>query len=133
MPLAAFVIGLLMGIPILRTRGLRFAVATLGIGLIVSDVANNCISLTGGPIGGPVVGAAFLSGLPEALSVEPRTKLIIYGAVLLATVVFLPRGLAPEATRRVRRLVGACPAPPKDAVPPAAAAGLHTESQGAVR
>jgi branched-chain amino acid transport system permease protein len=90
----------------------------------------------GGPgsLWGPVVGAAFLSGLPEALSVEPRTKLIIYGAVLLATVVLMPRGLAPEVTRRVRRLVGARPTSRKDAVPPAAAAaGLHTESQGAVR
>jgi branched-chain amino acid transport system permease protein len=264
MPLAAFAIGLLVGIPILRTRGLHFAVATLGIGLIISDVANNWISVTGGPIGiagierpsglgvldlaqnrdffilcvlvlavvmafatwyhrsrvarvlvatrdddlltrslgfavtpyklvafalsaaaaalagvlyawfiqyispppftffaisfpvfvlvavggpgslwGPVVGAAFLNGLPEALSVEPRTKLIIYGAVLLATVVFLPRGLAPETTRLVRRLVGgrrtsASASGAGDAItpavePPRAAAGLHTESQGAVR
>jgi branched-chain amino acid transport system permease protein len=225
MPLAAFVIGLLVGIPILRTRGLHFAVATLGIGLIVSDVANNWISLTHGPIGiagierpsglglldlsqnrdffilcvlvlavvmafaawyhrsriarvlvatrdddlltrslgfavtpyklvafalsaaaaalagvlyawfiqyispppftffaisfpvfvlvavggpgslwGPIVGAAFLNGFPEAVHVEAQTKLIIYGLVLMATVVFLPKGIAPTVSRALRRL-----------------------------
>lgn len=225
MPLLAFVIGLVVGLPILRTRGLHFAVATLGLGLIVSDVANNWIGLTKGPIGiagierpdglgildlsnnqgyfvlcaivlaivvvlaslyhrsriarvliatrddelltrslgysvttyklfafalsgalaalagvlyawyiryvspppftffaisfpvfvlvavggpgslwGPVVGAAFLSGFPEAVHVEAQTKLIIYGLVLMATVVFLPKGIAPTVSRALRRL-----------------------------
>jgi branched-chain amino acid transport system permease protein len=220
MPAAAFVIGAIVGLPILRTRGLHFAVATLGLGLIVTDVLNNWEQVTNGPVGlvgivrpnklgplnpqtnqgffllsclvlalvmigatlyhrsrvarvliasrddelltrslgfnvaaykvfafalgaatatvagvlyawfiqfiapppftffalsfpvfvmvavggpgslwGPVVGAAFLTALPELLHAEARTKQIIYGFVLLAVIVFLRRGMAPTSTR----------------------------------
>jgi branched-chain amino acid transport system permease protein len=257
-PVLAFGVGLIVGLPILRTRGLHFAVATLGLGLIVSDVLNNWVSLTKGPLGigvsrpsglgildlsqnrgffvfcavvlgvvmvfarwyhgsrvarvliatrddelltrslgfsvtpykllafglsaaaaalagvlyawfiqyiapppfsffavsfpvfvlvavggpgtlwGPLVGAIFLNGLPEALEVEPRTKLIIFGAVLLTVVVFMPRGLAPEladrAGRLVRRVRGTPTAP--GSVKPerrVTAPQLDTESEGAAR
>jgi branched-chain amino acid transport system permease protein len=220
MPAAAFIVGAIVGLPILRTRGLHFAVATLGLGLIVTDVLDNWEQVTNGPIGlvgvvrpsklgpldpqtnqgffllsclvlalvmigatayhrsrvarvliasrddellmrslgfnvaaykvfafalsaavaavagvlyawfiqfiapppftffalsfpvfvmvavggpgslwGPVVGAAFLTALPELLHAEARTKQIIYGAVLLAVIVFLRRGIAPTFTR----------------------------------
>jgi branched-chain amino acid transport system permease protein len=260
MPLLAFVIGFVVGLPILRTRGLHFAVATLGLGLIVSDVLNNWISLTNGPIGisgierprgiagldlstnrdffivsvlalavvmvfaswyhrsriarvlvaarddelltsslgfsiipyrllafalsaaaaalagvlyawfiqyispppftffavsfpvfvlvavggpgtlwGPVVGAIFLNGLPEALEVEARTQIIIYGAVLLATVVFVPRGVAPEIASLVHRLLrratrGSDPGlAAADAMPLGAPRESNHEEEGAVR
>jgi branched-chain amino acid transport system permease protein len=227
LPVIAFVLGLAIGAPLLRTRGLHFAVATLGIGIIVSDITENWISVTKGPIGmggiqrpaglsvgglkldftttagffglcvgvlalvlvlatvyhrsrlarvlvaarddelltgslgfsvmpyrlfafaasgavaalagvlyawfiryispppftffaasfpvfvlvavggsgsvwGPVVGAAVLTGLPEFLEVEANNKLIIYGLVLLAIVIVLPRGLAPTVSDFLR-------------------------------
>ncbi|WP_449241024.1 branched-chain amino acid ABC transporter permease [Desulfoscipio gibsoniae] len=48
--LAAF-IGLLIGLPTLRTRGSYFAIATLCFGVIVSIIAGNWVSLTGGYTG----------------------------------------------------------------------------------
>lgn len=229
LPIVAFALGLVLGPAVLRTRGLHFAVATLGIGIIVSDVLDNWVSVTKGPIGiagihrpdelgigslridprttggffalsvilllviigvaavyhrsrlarvlvavrddellatslgftvtaykvlafalscaiaavagvmyawfiryispppfsffaasfpafvlvavggpgsvwGPVVGAAFLTGFPEFVDVDPTTKPIIYGAVLLAVIVLLPRGLVPGLSRLVGSL-----------------------------
>lgn len=223
MPLVALVLGAVIGLPILRTRGLHFAVATLGLGLIITDVLNNWLSVTNGPIGlvgvvrptplgpldpqtnkgffllsaivlaivmvgatlyhrsrvarvliavrddelltrslgfnvpaykvaafalsaataalagvlyawfiqfiapppftffaisfpvfvmvavggpgslwGPVVGAAFLTALPELLHAEAQTKQILYGTVLFLVIVFLRRGIAPTFTRYAR-------------------------------
>jgi len=51
MPIIAAVLGFIIGPIVLRIRGLHFAVATLSIGMIASDVANNWVALTGGPIG----------------------------------------------------------------------------------
>lgn len=220
-PAAAFVLAAVIGPALLRTRGLHFAVATLGLGIIVSDVTANWISVTKGPLGiagierpaafsigplhldptqdpdflrllliflvvclgiaalyhrsriarilvaarddnllasslgfrvlryrvfafaassamagfagvlyawfiryispppftffalsfqvfvlvavggggslwGPVVGAAFLTGVPELMSLEAHTKVIAYGLVLLAVIVLLPRGIVPS-------------------------------------
>lgn len=219
MPVAGAVISALIGPLLLRTRDLHFAVATLALGMIVSDVTNNWVSVTGGPMGvggikrpgtleigplsinggttsgmfiitaavflglmivaalvrksnfvlilrgiksddlmtkslgfsttrykvaafaiagavaavggvlyahivqyispepftffaasfqafvvlavgglgslwGPVLGSVLLTGLPEVLEMDPHVKLLVYGAVLLAVTVLLPRGLA---------------------------------------
>lgn len=51
MPLVAAAASAAIGPLILRTKGLHFAVATLALGMIVSDVTNNWVSVTGGPIG----------------------------------------------------------------------------------
>lgn len=51
MPVVGFAIGLAIGPVVLRTRGLHFAVATLGIGIVVSDVLENWVDVTKGPIG----------------------------------------------------------------------------------
>lgn len=66
---AAVVAGVL-GLPILRTRGLYFAIATLAIGVIGTDVATNWVQVTMGPIGlagieRPVVLGWDLSDLPS--------------------------------------------------------------------
>lgn len=50
-PLAGFVIGAIIGLPILRTTGLHFATATLAVAMIVTDVTNNWTAATKGPIG----------------------------------------------------------------------------------
>lgn len=51
LPALAFVIGLVIGPVVLRTKGLHFAVATLGIGIVISDVLDNWVDVTQGPIG----------------------------------------------------------------------------------
>jgi ABC-type branched-subunit amino acid transport system permease subunit len=51
MPVVAGALSAVIGPLILRTKGLHFAVATLALGMIVSDVTNNWVSVTGGPIG----------------------------------------------------------------------------------
>lgn len=52
-PPVAALIAAIIGPALLRTRGLHFAVATLGIGIIVSDVLGHWVSVTKGPIGIP--------------------------------------------------------------------------------
>lgn len=47
-----------------------------------------------GSLWGPVLGSILLTGLPEALDLDPHMKLVIYGAVLLAVTLLLPKGLA---------------------------------------
>lgn len=51
MPILGALLGAVLGPVVLRTRGLHFAVATMAIGMIVSDVTNNWVRVTGGPIG----------------------------------------------------------------------------------
>jgi hypothetical protein len=69
------------------------------------------------------VGAAFLTALPELVHAEARTKQIIYGAVLVAVIVFLRRGIAPTATRlaalTARRVFGRRAVPAPVEAPPA--------------
>jgi branched-chain amino acid transport system permease protein len=230
MPVVAIAAAAVLGPALLRTRGLHFAVATLGLGIIVSDVTENWISVTGGPLGiagierppalsigslrfdpsqdrqflllavvlllillagavayhrskvarvliaarddellaasmgfravpyrilafalsagvaafagvlyawfiryispppftffalsfqvvvlvvvggagsvwGPVVGSAFLTGIPELIDLEAHTKVIVYGAILLAVIVLLPRGIVPTLQDLARRLL----------------------------
>jgi branched-chain amino acid transport system permease protein len=50
-------LGLLMGLPATRTRGLYFAFVTLMMSLIVASLAVNLTALTGGPLG--------ISGIPR--------------------------------------------------------------------
>ncbi|MET0741985.1 MAG: branched-chain amino acid ABC transporter permease [Microvirga sp.] len=57
-----------------------------------------------GSLWGPVLGSVLLTGLPEALDLEPHVKLIIYGVVLLAVTVLLPKGLASAGQVITRRL-----------------------------
>ena len=47
----AFLVGALLGLPLLRTRGDYLAIVTLGFGEIVRLVLNNMDSVTGGPQG----------------------------------------------------------------------------------
>lgn len=54
-----------------------------------------CMSVVGGnkTIIGAVVGAFVLTGLSEALRVFQGTRLIIYGLILIFTVIYMPNGL----------------------------------------
>lgn len=66
--LLAALVGFFIGIPTLRTRGSYFAIVTLCFGVIVSIVAGNWVSLTGGHTG--VVGIPRPSPIPLPLAGE---------------------------------------------------------------
>lgn len=65
LPLASLIaalVGFLIGLPTLRSKGSYFAIATLCFGVIVSLVAGNWASLTGGHTG--LLGIPYPSGIP---------------------------------------------------------------------
>lgn len=74
-----------------------------------SIMINTLLMVIGGGLGtvlGPVVGAIIFTQLPELLRFSDEWRLVIYGAILVALVRFLPRGLwgaALDLMRRVRR------------------------------
>jgi branched-chain amino acid transport system permease protein len=85
MPIIGAVISVIIGPLLLRTRDLYFAVATLALGMIVSDITNNWVSVTGGPMG--------IGGIPRPgvvgvgnLSIDGRT---LPGIFLIVAAVFL--------------------------------------------
>jgi branched-chain amino acid transport system permease protein len=53
-----------------------------------------------GSIPGVVVGALALVGLPELLREFDEFRLMVYGAVLVAMMLYRPEGLWPEKTRQ---------------------------------
>jgi branched-chain amino acid transport system permease protein len=53
-----------------------------------------------GSIPGVLVGAIALVGLPELLREFAEYRLLVYGAALVAMMLFRPEGLWPEALRR---------------------------------
>jgi branched-chain amino acid transport system permease protein len=52
---------------------------------------------------GAVVGAAILTMLPQLLSSFEGYEMIVFGLILMLTVIFLPRGLLPTIAARFRR------------------------------
>jgi branched-chain amino acid transport system permease protein len=52
---------------------------------------------------GAVVGAAVLTVLPQLLTSLKEYELVIFGAVMIATIVFFPRGLVPTVSRALAR------------------------------
>jgi branched-chain amino acid transport system permease protein len=71
-----------------------------------------------GSVAGPMIGAAILTFLPEVLRVSAAYYQLIYGAGMIALVVFLPLGLVGVLGRRAPRApVGVRTAPPAAAAP----------------
>jgi branched-chain amino acid transport system permease protein len=54
-------------------------------------------------IWGSVVGAALLSLLPDLLAHFEGFETVIFGVILVATMIFLPRGIVPSLHRLIRR------------------------------
>jgi len=52
---------------------------------------------------GAVVGAAVLTTLPQVLTAFKDYEMIVYGAVMMGTMVVMPRGLVPTLAQAVRR------------------------------
>ena len=58
-----------------------------------------------GTLAGPVVGAFAVVFLPEYLRVAETYRLVIYGFILVAATIFMPRGLVPLVAQGLRALV----------------------------
>jgi len=58
-----------------------------------------------GTLAGPAVGAFAVVFLPEYLRVAETYRLVIYGFILVAATIFMPRGLVPLATQGWRSLL----------------------------
>jgi branched-chain amino acid transport system permease protein len=55
---------------------------------------------------GAVVGAAILTALPQFLTVFHDYEQVVFGAVLMAVMIFMPRGLVPTLALSLRRGLG---------------------------
>ena len=62
-----------------------------------------CLIIIGGmgSIRGVIIGAIVLIGLPEALRELQQYRMLAFGALLIATMVFRPTGLIPSARRKI--------------------------------
>ncbi len=109
-----------MGVSVVRFKMLAFAIgagigclggaffaAKIGsifpnsFGLLVSINVLAVIVLGGmGSVPGVVVGALVLVGLPELLREFAEYRLLFYGAILVAIMIFRPEGLIPNRRRR---------------------------------
>ena len=52
---------------------------------------------------GAVVGAAVLTALPQALTLFHEYEMPVFGAIMMATMIFMPRGLVPTLAARFAR------------------------------
>jgi branched-chain amino acid transport system permease protein len=62
-------------------------------------------------IGGAILGAVLLTFLPEVLRPLKTSYIMVYGAAVIAMVIFMPRGLVGLLTAARRRLVRGAPPP----------------------
>jgi branched-chain amino acid transport system permease protein len=72
-----------------------------GIGLSESIVVFMLVG-GGGSIVGAITGATLLTAIPEILAFTSFYRMIVYGAILILTIIFLPGGLVslPELVRK---------------------------------
>src|SRR5262245_51920383 len=83
--LLAAVVGLAVGFPALRLRGHYLALITLGFAEILRLVAQNWLSLTGGPFG--IHDYRTFSGLPTGGLVERQARYVVVAAIVGAAIV----------------------------------------------
>ncbi|GGA78880.1 branched-chain amino acid ABC transporter permease [Nitratireductor aestuarii] len=96
MPIAGAILSAIIGPLLLRTRDLYFAVATLALGMIISDVTNNWVSVTGGPIG---IGGIQRPGVIGfgAFSIDGRT---LPGMFIIVSTIFVALMIAAAIARK---------------------------------
>ena len=108
-----------MGIDIARAKLMIFVLSAMLAGIAGSLTAHYAGFITPGKVGflhsielvtmvvlgglastyGAVVGAALLTALPQALTVFKDYESLVFGVVLMATMIFMPRGLVPSLAR----------------------------------
>ncbi|MBL8703283.1 MAG: branched-chain amino acid ABC transporter ATP-binding protein/permease [Rhodospirillales bacterium] len=135
-PVAAEALGI--DTRVLRLKAFLFAAAAAGLagalhahllGIVSPEVLEfpvmvACLSMVviGGrfSVAGAILGAVLVVHLPEYLRITGAWYLAIYGAAMLAMILFAPEGIAGMAGRLVRRFVPARTAPlPRPIAPPA--------------
>jgi branched-chain amino acid transport system permease protein len=112
-----------MGIDIARAKLLIFVVSAILAAVAGSLTAHYAGFITPGKVGflhsielvtmvvlggmastyGAVVGAAILTALPQLLTVFKDYESLVFGVVLMATMIFMPRGLVPTLARLAGR------------------------------
>ena len=112
-----------MGVDIARAKLLIFVVSAILAAVAGSLAAHYSGFITPGKVGflhsielvtmvvlggmastyGAVVGAAILTALPQLLTVFKDYESLVFGVVLMATMIFLPRGLVPTLSRLAGR------------------------------
>ena len=95
--LCAVPVGLVIGLPALRLRGVNLAVVTLGFAAAMDAVIFNLHSFIGGTAGLPIPGPR-LPGLDLAISQGRAYPRVIFGALVLVVVILL--GLLVARLRR---------------------------------
>jgi branched-chain amino acid transport system permease protein len=94
------------------------------LNLVVMNVIGGMTSLAGA-----LIGTVFMVTLPELLRGYVNLQQIMFGAILFATMAFLPGGIV-EVGRRVRALLGGrrpgAEVPGRASVPASASAGAKT-------
>jgi ABC-type branched-subunit amino acid transport system ATPase component/ABC-type branched-subunit amino acid transport system permease subunit len=81
---AAVPVGVLVGLPALRTRGIQLAIVTFGLAYSMQSVLFQSVSLTGG-LEGTVVASPTLFGWPVDTTLHPKNFAIVCLAALLVT------------------------------------------------
>jgi branched-chain amino acid transport system permease protein len=112
-----------MGVDIVRAKLLIFVVSAVLAALAGSLTAHYAGFITPGKVGflhsielvtmvvlggmastyGAVLGAAILTALPQLLTVFKDYESLVFGVVLMATMIFMPRGLVPTLASLVGR------------------------------
>lgn len=112
-----------VGIDIARAKLLIFVISAVLAAIAGSLTAHYAGFITPGKVGflhsielvtmvvlggmastyGAVVGAAILTALPQLLTVFNDYESLVFGVVLMATMIFMPRGLVPTLARLVGR------------------------------
>lgn len=86
-----------------------------------------------GTLAGPVIGGIIFGLLPEVLRgvVAPEIQWILYGALMIAILLFLPKGLVPALTNLYRRIMPKASTAPNDTASKSSPERLQTVRQQA--
>jgi branched-chain amino acid transport system permease protein len=85
------IFGLAIGFPALRTRGVYFALTTLGFGMILYIVFENLIEVTGGPMG--LTGIASMKIVAIGVDFSSKTAFYYLSLFFLAVAIYINREL----------------------------------------
>jgi branched-chain amino acid transport system permease protein len=122
-----------MGISVARIRAITFALGAALVGLAGAVQANYVLVVSPGDLGffvsltyiifllfgglytlwGPVLGAVLLTVLPEALRFANEYRLILYGLIIVAVVLWRPEGLLRRRPTGAARRRPAAPGSPQ--------------------
>ncbi|HSY14443.1 MAG TPA: branched-chain amino acid ABC transporter permease/ATP-binding protein [Jatrophihabitantaceae bacterium] len=91
-------VGVVVGLPAVRTRGVNLAIVTLGLGSVIEHVVLTQPSLTGG-VNGTVVGRAHIFGI-DVNSIAHSQRYAVVAAVVLLVLLFAVTNLGRSQTGR---------------------------------